>query len=115
MTNKLEIVRQGDVLLVETLEGIPENAKEIDPINGYFILAYGETTGHAHKIKAEDGMRYFSVNDNKGNPRVYLYVSNPEIPITHEEHGPQTFKEGVKEQGFQYESSDKDEPIPVQD
>lgn len=43
-------LRQGDVLLVP-VTSIPATAKEVTPDNGLpIILAYGETTGHAHGI-----------------------------------------------------------------
>jgi hypothetical protein len=43
-------IRQGDVLLVP-VDGIPASAKEVAPAKGLPpILAYGETTGHAHGL-----------------------------------------------------------------
>lgn len=42
--------RQGDVLLVP-VKNIPATAVEVPPADGLpIILAYGETTGHAHGI-----------------------------------------------------------------
>lgn len=47
---KREIVRQGDVLLIP-VEQIPATAQEVAPAKGLPpILAYGETTGHAHGL-----------------------------------------------------------------
>lgn len=43
-------VRQGDVLLIPVDE-IPASAKKVEPEKSLpIILAYGETTGHAHGI-----------------------------------------------------------------
>ena len=44
------IARQGDVLLFRVSE-LPKGAKDVTPKNGDVILAYGEVTGHAHRIK----------------------------------------------------------------
>src|SRR4051812_31136873 len=42
-------IRQGDVLL-QPVSFLPEGCKEIAPAGGGIVLAYGETTGHAHAI-----------------------------------------------------------------
>jgi hypothetical protein len=47
---KLKSWRQGDVLII-AIDDIPETAKPVQPEpNRPPILAYGETTGHAHGI-----------------------------------------------------------------
>lgn len=76
------IIRQGDVLIFR-VEKLPEEKfSAIDRDNGDVVLAYGEVTGHAHRIKApitaieylraENGDRYLKVNE--------------ECRLTHEEH-----------------------------
>ena len=48
---KQQIYRQGDVLLVRVDE-IPADAKPCN-VKGDVILAYGEVTGHAHRLAPE--------------------------------------------------------------
>lgn len=45
---KTGVFRQGDVLLVKVAE-LPKKAKDITP-EGDIVLAYGEVTGHAHRL-----------------------------------------------------------------
>jgi hypothetical protein len=49
MTNKLLQLRQGDVLL-QQVAALPANCTEIAPDGNRIVLAYGESTGHAHAI-----------------------------------------------------------------
>lgn len=51
---------QGDVKLNRVVENftLPENAKRIEPNRGRVVLAYGETTGHAHSLASEDVALY---------------------------------------------------------
>lgn len=50
MNSKLNAIRQGDVYLVP-VASIPQGACRADATNGV-VLAYGEVTGHAHRIAA---------------------------------------------------------------
>lgn len=96
-------VRQGDVLLVESgyRGGIPASAKKLPP-RGDTILAHGEVTGHAHRIK-EDSVAapvdYFDYQAER-----YLQAAC-EAPLTHEEHGtiPILPRDGGYQQAFQVE------------
>src|SRR5512136_2926499 len=45
--------RQGDVLL-EATNKIPKGAKKIKLDKNYYIIKYGETTGHAHILVADN-------------------------------------------------------------
>jgi hypothetical protein len=76
------ILRQGDIILF-AIDQLPEEKfSAIDREQGDIILAHGESTGHAHRIKApitaieylraENGDRYLKVNE--------------ECRLTHEEH-----------------------------
>ena len=71
--------RQGDVLLVPITE--TTTAKEVSEENGRLILAYGETTGHAHAIMSKRAKLYLD------EERMLLHV-NGRMPVnlTHEEH-----------------------------
>lgn len=47
------IARQGDVL-IRRVNAIPSGAKPKDRDGGRVILAYGESTGHAHQVMVAD-------------------------------------------------------------
>jgi hypothetical protein len=70
----VEIVRQGDVLLVKTDSGQRKTRKKASRV----ILAEGESTGHAHVVEAVpleiDGVMWI--------------VAPSEVPVRHEEHSP---------------------------
>lgn len=81
-------IRQGDVFLVEVNQ-IPKTAKK-QKKKGDIILAYGEVTGHAHRIKsgaemwlAENGERYLKIVEATA--------------LIHEEHSAPTQSDGLDE------------------
>ncbi len=78
--------RHGDVGLIR-IETLPEGAKK-QPRKGDLILALGEATGHAHRIK-EKSARIFAVGDTR-----YLVIERP-TTLDHEEHGPITLQPGA--------------------
>ena len=80
--------QHGDVL-VFSIESLPAGLTKSKPKNGRWILAEGETTGHAHAICdlnhcdvycGEDGTLYLSVKES--------------VELTHEEHATQTIAPG---------------------
>jgi hypothetical protein len=71
-------VRQGDVLLMK-VDGVPAKTKQLSTK----IVAYGEVTGHAHRIEADAG-DVVLVEDEEGNMFVRVKDS---ASIRHEEHG----------------------------
>ena len=88
----METYRQGDVLLIRT-EKLPEGLKAKDN-----ILAYGEVTGHHHKLM--------------GGARVYLTTNGQQVvqvvkptQLVHEEHGQIEIPEGIYEVRIQREYS----------
>jgi hypothetical protein len=85
----MEIYRQGDVLLrrVEPAENIGKEKRR----DGDLILAYGEVTGHAHRIKDET-VREFTSEDRR-----FLEVMGISADVTHEEHATVTLPQGVYE------------------
>ncbi len=71
--------QQGDVLLFRT-DDIPSNAKPRD--NG--VVAYGEVTGHSHKMK---GKAKVLVSKKKGKKSEEIFVKVDKASnIEHEEH-----------------------------
>ena len=88
------IYRQGDVL-IRRISSLPTQ-KAAPRVNG--ILAYGEVTGHAHKV--EDMTRAQVLEIEKG---LYLRVGEEGVRIVHEEHAPITLPGGDYEIEIQRE------------
>jgi len=86
MNNK-KIYRQGDILIREITE-LPKNLKKINNP----ILAYGEATGHHHKLVKEREDQFDILEDNSGNK--YLQLKDP-TQLTHQEHKPITIEKGL--------------------
>ncbi len=80
----MKIYRQGDVLLIE-VKVIPKDAFE-QPIVGHeLVLAYGEATGHRHRVEfldKSDGVKLYHAS---GGER-YLHVAGVTLDLLHEEH-----------------------------
>ena len=71
--------RQGDVLLV-AIKNLPTNAVEKTAPADDVILAFGEVTGHAHRIKEREKVRVWDA----GAERFLQVVER--VALTHEEH-----------------------------
>lgn len=80
-------IRQGDVLLIP-VSGVPKDATR-EVFKGDVILAYGEVTGHAHRIKESSKVEVWS----KGAARFIRAMET--VALTHEEHGAGTLVPGV--------------------
>ena len=76
--------RQGDVFLLAVSEIPSAGRAERRP-----ILAEGEVTGHAHRLKDPASGRVFFVGSD-----LYLEVLSETATIVHEEHGPVTLPRG---------------------
>jgi len=74
----MKIIRQGDVLLVR-VKDLPKNATGRLK-DGDVILAYGEVTGHAHRIKEFDKVRMWDAGAER-----FLQVMET-VGLSHEEH-----------------------------
>ena len=72
------LFRHGDVLLADVPE-VPEGARRRPDL----VLAYGEATGHSHRIEPHDSAELYEL-DNV----LYLRVSGPAATLVHEEHAP---------------------------
>ena len=81
------IYRQGDVFMIP-VEDVPLEVPE--DRDGDIILAHGEVTGHAHRVK-DTKARVFSIESKR-----YLIVEKP-TDITHEEHATITLPQGQYE------------------
>lgn len=96
------VVRQGDVILIET--DVDLDSQDIHPVTqrGRAVLAHGEVTGHKHRVETdaqvfsnneafdEAKLHEFAVDGSLPDPandKLYLRVVTPQALI-HEEHGP---------------------------
>lgn len=76
---KNAIYRQGDVL-IRQIQSLPSQ-KAQTRLNG--ILAYGEVTGHAHRVEDMAKAEVLEVGNN-----LYLRVGEEGVRIVHDEHSP---------------------------
>lgn len=76
--------RQGDVL-IQLVAALPEGGVRMREL----VLAYGEVTGHSHRVEAPDCAELWWVRD-----ALYLRVLAP-TRIVHEEHRPIPVEPGV--------------------
>jgi hypothetical protein len=81
-------IRQGDVLLVP-VNSIPLDAKPF-PTKGDLVLAEGEVTGHAHRVRRPGKKARLLTTGTE----TYLEVLEP-VSLDHEEHGAPTLEPGV--------------------
>ena len=79
--------RQGDIFF-KTVNEVPSKAK---PYNSN-ILAYGEVTGHSHKISSPSISEMESVVDEKGD--IYVRSVKCDVIISHDEHNSITLPMG---------------------
>ena len=77
----MKLARQGDVLIKATNKPEVELTKA-QKIDGRWILAEGEATGHAHAIKAAKGVVLWMTA-----AAMYLEARR-QVKIEHEEHAP---------------------------
>lgn len=74
--------RQGDIFF-EAVKKPRGSKKGIQP-----VIAYGEVTGHAHRIISPSMDQLQSYVDENGD--IYVLSTQEEIKVGHEEHGPIT-------------------------
>lgn len=91
----MKAIRQGDVLLFPVAK-LPKGAVEVTPDKGDVILAFGEVTGHAHRIQAPSA-RVFDFGAER-----YIQILE-KTALTHEEHTAIMLDKGIYRQAFQHE------------
>src|SRR5262245_25730783 len=93
--SKSVMLRQGDVLLIRVGVGVPEGTL-VARDAGRVVLAYGEATGHAHAITADDARLWSSLED--GDTRLFLDITGAApVALEHEEHDTILVEPGVYE------------------
>lgn len=75
------MVRQGDVLIIETPE-LP-SGDPLPLVNGRAVLAYGEVTGHHHSIAANGGRALLY---RMGDDMLLNIGAGAPMALTHQEH-----------------------------
>lgn len=83
----MNLIRQGDVLLLQ-VSRLPNGAQVRQP-QGDVILAYGEATGHAHRIKDLAAVRMWDAGAER-----YLQVLAT-ASLSHEEHATALLPPGI--------------------
>ncbi len=79
--------RQGDVFL-RRVDQLPAKVKKLNTN----VIAYGEVTGHAHKVEVDAGGGVTLVEDEQGN--MFVCVKG-NASMVHDEHGQINLTEGV--------------------
>lgn len=97
----LPMIRQGDVLLVK-VGVLPPNTKTVKRDNGKLILAYGEATGHTHRVDSppEEATLFTDADNNR-----FLQILK-DSKLVHEEHTDLHLPAGIYQQVPQQEWQD---------
>lgn len=93
-----KIIRQGDVCLIR-VSALPDGAIQAK-VNDDVILAFGEVTGHAHRIKQNaehPSVRVFDFGAER-----YIQVIET-VALSHDEHAAIVLEKGIYRQAFQCE------------
>lgn len=78
--------RHGDVL-VEQVDGLPRERQEVSGLT----LAYGEATGHSHRIAENDGRAQLW----RAGKELFVEIREQTATLVHDEHGPIVLGPGV--------------------
>jgi hypothetical protein len=81
--------RQGDIFF-KSVDAIPPNNRLKRKNDN--ILAYGELTGHSHKITSPSISEMISYVDTNGD--IYVLSEKEDIKVTHDEHEVITLPKG---------------------
>ena len=94
-----QVIRHGDVLLTR-IDSIPES-ETIDH-KGEYVLALGEITGHAHRLRVKEPEQLKVTKSKEG----VVYLTLMEVgTLTHEEHKTLEIPPGKWEMTFEREWS----------
>jgi hypothetical protein len=86
------IYRHGDVDLLP-VNTVPKGAKK-EKHSGEFVLAWGEVTGHAHRLKVKDP-KHMEIYETEEGTILKLKAA---ATLTHEEHDTITIQPGIYRQ-----------------
>ncbi len=86
---------QGDLMFIPIEEKHEDFSEQLEPVDGKYIIAEGEKTGHTHVVEASHATWYDSITaewakqtgqTNRG--RGILVIDVDDTPIMHDEHPP---------------------------
>jgi hypothetical protein len=72
--------------MISQIDSLPDNVKK----RGNLILAYGEITGHSHRVADPRTAETFELDG-----QVYLKVTAPKALLVHEEHATIELPQGI--------------------
>jgi hypothetical protein len=75
----MKTYRQGDILIIQRKK-LPANAEAVKNDKRGIVLAEGEATGHAHRIKETDKAKAYKAAEG-----FYLTVEE-QVDLVHDEH-----------------------------
>jgi hypothetical protein len=81
----MSLYRHGDVMIAK-IDVLPANSKK----RGGVTLAYGEITGHSHRIADPHAAETFELDG-----QIYLKVTAPKALLIHEEHATIELPQGI--------------------
>lgn len=58
MANKVQ-GRQGDICILNQVDAVPADAVLVKPVGGRYVIAVGESSGHAHVIDASPSVEIY--------------------------------------------------------
>ena len=90
----MKVFRQGDVLLVQ-VKALPKESAISKREDGQIILAFGEVTGHAHRIAEPAKAKLWSAQAER-----YLQVLET-TSLAHEEHSAVELAPGIYQVAIQ--------------
>ncbi len=93
---------QGDIFFEEYSHPNIPNLERAVPIDGVFVIARREKTGHAHVFSEEDGELKSSTTQR------FLVVNKDNAEVRHDEHPPLQLPQGLYEVKRQREFDYKD-------
>jgi hypothetical protein len=108
--------RQGDVL-IRKIAAIPDGTEVVpNDTDGAIVLAWGEVTGHRHRINPPTGHAVELVRTADTGQRFLRIMASSGVELRHEEHATITLPPGTYEvvQQREYTSHDM-APVPVMD
>lgn len=94
----MKLYRQGDVLISQVAQ-LPEVAQPVEK-GGKIVLAWGEVTGHQHRIENDGDVaeaEEFTMKDAAGAVRRFLKVFDLGATVKHEEHAAIALPPGIYE------------------
>jgi hypothetical protein len=79
------LYRHGDVLISKVV-AVPAGAQLVKSTQGDVTLAYGEVTGHSHRIRQTNDAQLWVQDNGQSGSETFLEITNNSATLIHEEH-----------------------------